>query len=442
MSRVPKIASWRCEVLGSLIIVFSLLAWPQTFTKSDRDHAQAMLRDVAGDVQKHYYDAHLHGVDWDAKVRAAKENIDKADTMDNAISEIAALLDTLNDSHTRFFPPPRAYIHDYGLKMQMVGDRCYVIHVTPDSDAEKQGIKPGNEILAINQHRVSRKTFPRIAYIYDTLRPLQVMQLNLVDASGQSHQIDVTAKTRPSSVLNYALHNGINQKARDYAKQGILLRARYFEKGNGLLIVRIPEFDFSAEEVDNIIGKMRKHKGVVLDLRGNPGGFVSTLDRLLGGMFQDDLKIYDSIGRKTNKTVAVTGRHHDAFTGRFAVLVDSNSASASELFARVVQLEKRGFILGDRSSGSVMEAMVYRHEWYLDAGVYYGANITEADLLMADGKSLEHVGVDPDIMILPTAQDLSSGRDPVMAKAAGLLGSEISPEEAGTLFPYEDPTVY
>lgn len=278
--------------------------------------------------------------------------------------------------------------------------------------------------------------------MYDTLRPQQVLQLSLGDSSGQPHQIDVTAKTRPSSVLKYALHNGINQRVRDYAKEGILLRARYFEKGNGLLVVRIPEFDFSAEEVDNIIGKMRNHKGVVLDLRGNPGGFVDTLDRLLGGMFQNDLKIYDRIGRKTNKTVIVIGRHHDAFTGRFAVLVDFESASASELFARVVQLEKRGFILGDRTSGSVMEAMVYRHEWYLDAGVYYGASVTGADLVMTDGKSLEHVGVEPDIMILPTAQDLSSGRDPVMAKAAGLLGTQISPEEAGAMFPYEDPTVH
>lgn len=138
-------------------MVFSLLARPQNFTKSDRDHVQAMLRDVAGDVQKHYYDANLHGVDWDASVRAAKRNIDKAETMDNAISEIAALLDTLNDSHTSFFPPPRAYVHDYGLKMQMVGDQCYVIHVTPDSDAEKQGIKPGYGILAINQHRSHAK---------------------------------------------------------------------------------------------------------------------------------------------------------------------------------------------------------------------------------------------------------------------------------------------
>jgi len=184
---------------------------------------------------------------------------------------------------------------------------------------------------------------------------------------------------------------------------------------------------------------MRRHKGVVLDLRDNPGGYVDTLDRLLGGLFENDLKIYDHIGRDSTKPVSVTGRHHDAFTGKFIVLIDSESASASELFARVVQLERRGFVLGDRSSGSVMEAKRYPHEMYLDAGVYYAASITDADLVMSDGKSLEHTGVDPDIEVVPAASDLANGWDPAMAKAAKLLGVLLSPQEAGTMFPYEGP---
>ena len=86
-----------------------------------------------------------------------------------------------------------------------------------------------------------------------------------------------------------------------------------------------------------------------------------------------------------------------------------------------------------------MEARFYGHETSLGSQVLYGASVTVADLVMPDGQSLEHVGVEPDIVILPTAQDLADKKDPVLAKAAGMVGVKLSPEEAGTAFPYEKP---
>jgi C-terminal processing protease CtpA/Prc len=147
------------------------------------------------------------------------------------------------------------------------------------------------------------------------------------------------------------------------------------------------------------------------------------------------VKICDRVGRDSTKSVSVKGRHNAAFTGKFAVLIDSESASASEVFARVVQLEKRGHIVGDHSSGRVMEA---RHYLSGHSRVSYGVSVTEADLVMADGKTLEHVGVEPDMVILPTARDMAARKDPAMAKAAELVGVPLSPEEAGTILPYEE----
>ena len=81
------------------------------------------------------------------------------------------------------------------------------------------------------------------------------------------------------------------------------------------------------------------------------------------------------------------------------VLIDSESASAAEIFARVVQIEKRAVVVGDRSSGKVMEA---RHEFF-SAGNYSpftaGMSVTVADVHLADGKSLENVGVVPDVTV-------------------------------------------
>ncbi|HYK89710.1 MAG TPA: S41 family peptidase, partial [Acidobacteriota bacterium] len=203
-------------------------------------------------------------------------------------------------------------------------------------------------------------------------------------------------------------------------------------------ILKFPGFFFSESEIDVMIGKARKHKVLVLDLRGNPGGSVDDLKYLIAGCFEKDTKIGDRIGRSEH-TPLIAKAHGHSFTGNLVVLVDSKSASAAELFARVVQIEKRGTVLGDRSSGSVMEARRYTYKSGVDTVAFYGASITDADLIMTDGRSLEHNGVLPDEVVLPSAEDLANGRDPVLAHAVKTAGFELSPEAAGKLFPYEWP---
>jgi C-terminal processing protease CtpA/Prc len=420
-----------------LISFLSVFASPQRYTKADREYAQQMLRSIAGDVHKYYYDAKFHGVDWDGRVLEARKNIDAADSLESAVAEIAALLDRLNDSHTTFLPPPRTYLHEYGFMLQMIGDRCFVTRVLQSSDAKKKGLDAGNQVLAINDNPVSRKTLWRIEYVYNQLRPQETLRLTLADERSGQRTLDVAAAFRVSPVIKYVRQQGTNEYLRQLGDERRLMRARYFEKGEQLLVVKIPEFSFSALEVDEIVDQMRKHQGVVLDLRGNHGGFTDTLDRLLGGIFEYDRKICDRVRRNSTEPMVAAGRHHQAFIGRFAILIDSESASASEIFARVVQLEKRGFVVGDQSAGMVMESKVYLHEVTVNSRVQYGVSITDADLLMTDGKSLERVGVEPDVLVLPTARDLANKNDPAMAKAATLVGAQLSPDEAGTAFPFE-----
>jgi C-terminal processing protease CtpA/Prc len=102
-----------------------------------------------------------------------------------------------------------------------------------------------------------------------------------------------------------------------------------------------------------------------------------------------------------------------------------------------VQLEKRGTVMGDRSAGAVMETQFLSFAQGGETAIFYSVAVTDADLVMTDGKSLEGVGVKPDEQSLPTPLDLAAGRDPVLAQAARLAGLSLDPVAAGKLFPFE-----
>jgi carboxyl-terminal processing protease len=182
---------------------------------------------------------------------------------------------------------------------------------------------------------------------------------------------------------------------------------------------------------------VRKHKALILDLRGNAGGAVETLLRMIGNLFDHDITVGDRKRRKDSKPLIAKSLGDHAYKGQLILLVDSGSASASEVLARVVQLEKRGTVLGDRTSGAVMESLGLGHKMGLDTIIMYGVSVTDADLIMADGKSLEHVGVVPDKVLLPTAAELRSQQDPILSYAASLVGVKLDAEKAGTFFPFK-----
>ncbi len=70
------------------------------------------------------------------------------------------------------------------------------------------------------------------------------------------------------------------------------------------------------------------------------------------------------------------------------MLVDSRSASASEIFARTIQIKKRGTVLGDLTSGNVMSAQLHPHRYGTNPVLVYGVMVSIADFIMADGNSL------------------------------------------------------
>jgi hypothetical protein len=86
-----------------------------------------------------------------------------------------------------------------------------------------------------------------------------------------------------------------------------------------------------------------------------------------------------------------------------------------------------------------MRAKGFYHESGVGRVLYFGGSVTDADIIMTDGKSLENLGVTPDQVLKPTGKEMATNQDPVLSLAAKLAGVELDAGKAGTLFPFEWP---
>jgi C-terminal processing protease CtpA/Prc len=407
-----------------------------------RDNGLKMLRVVKEQIQKNYYDPKFHGVDLNARFTLAAEKIKQATTNGQVLGIIAQVVVDLNDSHTLLIPPLREAVAVYGWQMQMIGDICYMVAVMPGSDAEKKGLKAGDRVISLDGFEPTRDTMWKMKYYYYGLRPKARVQVAFQTTEGETREVEVLTKlVKRKLEVDYGWIVDTDPVSAELGSRKELV-PRYEEFGTDLIVWRLASFDIETDEVDKMMKRISGHKSLVLDLRGNPGGRVVTLERFVGYFFDHEVKVGDFKMRKESREIKVKPRKSNVFAGNLTVLVDSQSSSASEIFARIVQLEKRGKVVGDYSSGMVMESLRYQLELetpQTDAPILYGLMITDADIIMTDGKSLECLGVAPDKVIVPTADDIRNHRDPVLAYAASLAGIELDAEKAGKLFTARDP---
>ncbi len=446
----PKLASRPAfSLLTAALCLLIVAGWAMPLraqsgvSSFDRERFRKMLDVIKSEVKKNYYDVNYHGIDLDTHFKAADEKVKQATSNGQALGVIAQALLDFNDSHLFFRPPGRVAKVEYGWQMHMFGSKCFVTAIKPGSDAEAKGLKVGDEIYSIDGYEPTRENFWKIRYFYYSLRPRAGMKLVIQDPDGKQRDLTVMAKVEQGKLVKdvsgATTGNDIFDEIREAENESRLERNVIVKLKDSLdvAIWKLPTFMQSPSDMDNRMADVRKYKALILDLRGNGGGRVDALERLVGNFFDRDVKIAELKGRKKMDPMFAKTRGGSHFAGKLVVLIDSGSGSAAEIFARVVQLEKRGIVIGDRSSGAVMQSLGYSYESGVDIVAFYGASITNADVIMSDGKSVEHVGVIPDELMLPTGADLGAKRDPVLARAAALVGVELTPEKAGTFFPIE-----
>jgi carboxyl-terminal processing protease len=403
----------------------------------DRERGVIMLRTIRRDLEKHYYDSTFHGLPLAPLFDSAEADIKSAPSNGDIFGIIARTLLRLNDSHTFFDPPRRAATVDYGWVMRIIGDTAYVTDVTPGSDAETQGLKVGDAVLGVDRYQPTRSDFWNLLYLYNFLSPQAAVTL-LVRSPGAAglRQLLIHSRVTPGrAVLDYGRVDGADywDEVRERQNARHAVDDRFAAVGNDVLVWQMREF-IDEDQMDRAMKRARDYPNLIIDVRNNLGGSVRALVRLTS-YFVSSVDTIATTRRRNETVPMISTPASRPYGGRLFVLADAGSASAAEVFARAIQLKDRGVILGDTTSGAVMQSRIWQHTIGADIMVGYAVSITDADVVMADGGRLEVLGVVPNLTVLPTGADLAAGRDPALALAMTRAGHPTDGAAAGKLFP-------
>jgi hypothetical protein len=243
----------------AIAVIFAAALWRAPvpaqvqFDSIQRERARQMLRDLHDALQHHYYDPQFHGIDMDARFKAADTRLQSVNNLGDALLAIAETLDALKDSHTFFLPPSRNTHREYGYIQQMIGDRCFITAVRPNRDASEK-LAPGDEVLAWQGFTPKRETFPTMNYIFNTLLSVPAMSLTVRGPDGATRKVEVAPTvTRDKQVLNLHDENDFWKLIRDQENGERENRQQLVNSGDALLIWKMPEFFMTDDEVDHLL---------------------------------------------------------------------------------------------------------------------------------------------------------------------------------------------
>ena len=264
-----------------------------------------------------------------------------------------------------------------GIEVTMESGVVKVISPMDDTPAYKAGLKPGDYITNIDDESVVGMSLNDAV---DRMRGKIGTKVKLTIRRFNEKPFDVTIKREEIKIQS--------------VKTGI--------KGEDVLYIRITSF---SEDVDTAISKAVKDaekkykdklKGIVIDVRNNPGGLLDQAVNV-SDLFLDKGEIVSTRSRNEEDTVKYTAKPGDIAKGLpIVVLVNDGSASASEIVAGALQDHKRAVILGEKTfgKGSVQTVIPLDN---------HGAmRLTTARYYTPSGRSIQVNGIVPDIIVKPS----------------------------------------
>lgn len=304
------------------------------------------------------------------------------------------------DPHTNFMNPEifkdfesetSGEFGGLGIEISVQNGILTIISPIEDTPAWEAGIKPGDKVIAVDG--------------------TSTKGLSLVEAS----QL-MRGKKGSKTVLSIVREGEDKPQDITIVRGSVKIRSvKYTDMNDGYAYVRITSFiEHTGKDLEKLLEehdkKSKGTKGLILDLRRNPGGLLDQAVRV-SDLFIPQGKIVSTIGRDKEKEEVVSATRKAKYTNfPLIVLLNEYSASASEIVAGAIQDNKRGIIMGEKSFGKGSVQSVVK------LGDGSGLKLTVARYYTPSGKSIQAEGITPDIEIEEVDSD-AFGKAIIKSKA-------------------------
>ena len=300
-----------------------------------------------------------------------------------------------------------------GIEVTMEGGLIKVVSPIDDTPAHRAGLKSGDLITHLDNEKVQGLT---LSQAVDKMRGKigEAIKLTIMRIGKEPFDVSVTRGIIPIQSV----------KSRVEAKDIGYIRISSFSQPTE------KELKKAMKKIKNELGK--KFSGLVLDLRNNPGGL---LDQAIAvsDAFLEKGEIVSTRGRKKENHQRFNARPGDLAGGKpIIVLINGGSASAAEIVAGALQDHKRAIILGTKSfgKGSVQTIIPLKKKGAM--------RLTTSRYYTPSGRSIQEIGVDPDIIVEPINFESSQSRK--RTREADLRGALKNDNKKNNLEDNKDKT--
>jgi carboxyl-terminal processing protease len=332
-------------------------------------------------------------------------NASKVSDQERVYGAIAGLVDSLDDPYSVFYNPEESKSFEeeisgnftgIGMEIIMKNKVPTVIAPLKDTPADKADIQPGDKILKINGETTEGLS------IEDSIKLIR-------GEKGTPVTLTILREGLQAPKDIVIIRDTINIPTLDTEL-----------RPDGIFVIRLYSFSANSPKLFRSAIKQfaeAKSNKLILELRGNPGGYFSAAVDI-SSWFLEGGKIIVTEDYGNNQPPEIfRSRGYDVFNDnlKFVILIDEGSASASEILAGAMQDYGKAKLVGSQSfgKGSVQEVVDITSETIL--------KITVAKWLTPNGASISEKGLTPDYLIKMTQKDVESKKDPQMDKAVDVL---------------------